>query len=228
MAMIEAPPRVTAPLSTSGKRYPSMPKKKNLNKGSIPPIPQRKKNRKMAKAVQQMKYDETSYQLIDPKNGPVAVIVHRGVALPKDSKEIHAKNLCFHRVVANRNEWITGAGEKKRKPQDPRKARYVRTVRTVVDGKSVYRTLTKAQMRTLYGSEATKDVYKLKGDHEIPIYDRPVRNFLKSEAERKRKRKEPKKPKESPPTPGTSVVEDAAKAAKKAKLLAQLAELETD
>ena len=174
----------------------------------------------MAKAVQQMKFDDTAYQLLDPKNGPVGAIVHRGVPLEKGAKDVEPKHLCFHRVVTNRNEW---AGGGKKKAQDPTKARYLRTVRSVKDGKSVYRPLTKAQQRKLYKDAGKDDMYTLRGGFKIPVVDASVRAFRKEEEARKRKRKEtaaskPKKNKDP----------KAAKAAKKAKLQAALAALDAD
>jgi hypothetical protein len=151
-------------------------------------------------------------------------VVHRGVPLPKDQKDVAAKNLCFHRVVTNRNEWSSGG---KKKKADPAKARYIRTLRVVTDGKSTYRALTKAQMRKLYKDKGKDDHFTLRGGVQIPVVDRSVRAFQKEEEARKRKRKDTAaaKPKAAPKGEKDP---KADKVAKKAKLEAALAALDAD
>lgn len=157
------------------------------------PVVEGHTQKKMSKAVQQLKYDGKPYQLVDPKNGPVAVIVHRGVPLAKDAKEVAAKNLCFHRVVTSRRLWMPSTAAKKKEVAAADKATYVRTVRTVEDGKSHYRQLTKSQKRKLYGKTATKDRVKLTGGIDVALYDAAVRRFINKDADKPSAKKRAKK-----------------------------------
>jgi hypothetical protein len=177
-----------------------------------------------ARPVQQMTVDGEPVQLVDPSNGKVALVVHRGTPLPKEqNKDISEANLCFHRIVPKRDLWAPTGESKAKELEAANKAVYVRSVR-LLDGdkKSVYRPLTKAQMRQLYGKEADETTLKLGKGIEVPMYDKSVRKFIAEEAEASAKRKKSKK--ES--SDGDNSEESKAK--KRARLKAQLAALDKE
>lgn len=142
------------------------------------------------KPVQQAKFEGSIIYMIVPENGPVGLTFHSGPELKK-GEEIGLEHLCFHKIVTDSSAWLP---EKAGKAQP--KALYVRTVRTVKDGKSKYRPLTKAQKLKLYKGADSSQVLKLEGGIEVPLIDASVKRFLKeydeAKAARKKKRESPK------------------------------------
>lgn len=196
----------------------------------------KKKRTTTRKAVSQMKYDGVSYQIVDPRNGPVALVWHRGKPLAKaDNKTVDVKNLCWFKVIKSPLEYTDPLNTKgKTRTASPTYARALRTAGKS-DGKpSEYRAITKQQMRILYGEEVPADadnqIVTLCTGDTVQLYDKSVRRFIAEDSAKKKKRKRKKSPAvnaEQPPkkSPARQMTAKEKKM-ERAQLLAQLAALE--